>query len=170
MTKIFVDTNTQEIVKDIAASDMDWIMSQPYASRYTIFNPNSGPVGTVTMVVGSGWGSSETISNVTVGGTIAAYTLSVDNSGNISGGITVPSIGIGDQPIVISGSSSGDKVFNNAFMVTTTPAPSQPPVGYSHYTVSIAVTSLKITEQQITINIKLNGNTVYTLTDYRTAY
>ena len=36
MTIIQVDTNTQETAKDIAASNMDWIMSQPYASNYTL--------------------------------------------------------------------------------------------------------------------------------------
>ena len=38
MTKIQVDTNTQETAKDIAASNMDWIMSQPYASNYNLDN------------------------------------------------------------------------------------------------------------------------------------
>ena len=39
-TKIFVLTNTQEIAKDIAANDMEYIRSLPFAGSYTLPPPS----------------------------------------------------------------------------------------------------------------------------------
>ena len=36
LTLLYVDTNTHEISKDIAASDIDYVLSQPYGSAYTL--------------------------------------------------------------------------------------------------------------------------------------
>jgi len=163
--------NTKEASKDIAASEMDYIFSQPYANNYTVFNPNSGPVGTVvTVPTGSGWSSSDTSFSVKVGSTTATNTLVVSGTGKLSGTITIPSVTIGFQTISITGAVSGTQTFTNAFDVTTTAA--QYPAAYTGYTSSLSVTSVAGvgTEQQIVISISYKGNVIYTLTDYRTSY
>jgi prepilin-type N-terminal cleavage/methylation domain-containing protein len=169
---LYGDTNTHEIAKDMAASGMDDIMSQPYANTYTIFSPTSGPVGTViTIPSGAGWTANDTISGVTVGGTNAAYSLTVNSSGNLTGTITVPSISSGAQTIVITGANSGAEIFTGVFAVTNASTASQYPGEYSNYqVVLVKPVSLEVTEQQITINILFNGNIIYALTDYRTNY
>jgi len=169
--KTFGQMNTKEASKDIAASEMDYIFSQPYANNYTVFNPNSGPVGTVvTVPTGSGWSSSDTSFSVKVGSTTATNTLVVSGTGKLSGTITIPSVTIGFQTISITGTVSGTQTFTNAFDVTTTAA--QYPAAYTGYTSSLSVTSVAGvgTEQQIVISISYKGNVIYTLTDYRTSY
>lgn len=169
--KTFGQMNTTEASKDIAASEMDYIFSQPYANNYTVFNPNSGPVGTVvTVPTGSGWSSSDTSFSVKVGSTTATNTLVVSGTGKLSGTITIPSVTIGFQTISITGAVSGTQTFTNAFDVTTTAA--QYPAAYTGYTSSLSVTSVAGvgTEQQIAISISYKGNVIYTLTDYRTSY
>jgi prepilin-type N-terminal cleavage/methylation domain-containing protein len=169
--KTFGQMNTKEASKDIAASEMDYIFSQPYANNYTVFNPNSGPVGTVvTVPTGSGWSSSDTSFSVKVGSTTATNTLVVSGTGKLSGTITIPSVTIGFQTISITGAVSGTQTFTNAFDVTTTAA--QYPAAYTGYTSSLSVTSVAGvgTEQQIVISISYKGNVIYTLTDYRTSY
>ena len=170
--KTFGQMNTKETSKDIAASEMDYIFSQPYASNYTVFNPNSGPVGTVvTVPTGSGWSSSDTSFSVMVGSTTATNTLVVNSSGNLSGAITIPSVTIGLQSISITGAVSGTQTFVNAFNVTTTAA--QYPAEYVGYTSSIGVTNNFAgigTEQKIVISISYKSSIIYTLTDYRTYY
>jgi prepilin-type N-terminal cleavage/methylation domain-containing protein len=169
--KTFGQMNTKEVSKDIAASEMDYVFSQSYASNYTVFNPNSGPVGTVVIVPsGSGWSSSDTSFSVKVGSTAATNTLVVSGTGKLSGTITIPSVTIGFQTISITGAVSGTQTFTNAFDVTTTAA--QYPAAYTGYTSSLSVTSVAGvgTEQQIVISISYKGNVIYTLTDYRTSY
>jgi prepilin-type N-terminal cleavage/methylation domain-containing protein len=169
--RTFGQMNTKEASKDIAASEMDYIFSQSYANNYTVFNPNSGPVGTVvTVPTGSGWSSSDTSFSVKVGSTTATNTLVVSGTGKLSGTITIPSVTIGFQTISITGAVSGTQTFTNAFDVTTTAA--QYPAAYTGYTSSLSVTSVAGvgTEQQIVISISYKGNVIYTLTDYRTSY
>jgi prepilin-type N-terminal cleavage/methylation domain-containing protein len=170
--KTFGQMNTKEASKDIAASEMDYIFSQPYASNYTVFNPNSGPVGTiVTVPTASGWSSSDTSFSVKVGPTIATNTLVVSSSGNLSGTITIPSVTTGFQTISITGAVSGTQTFTNAFSVTTTAA--QYPAEYVGYTSSISITNNFAgvgTEQKIVLSISYKGSVIYTLTDYRTYY
>ncbi len=173
--KTFGQMNTKEVSKDIAASEMDYIFSQPYANNYTVFNPNSGPAGTtITVPTGSGWNDSDTISSVTVGGVTAAKSLTVSSSGNLTGTITVPSI-VGTPPfpvnIVITGANSGPQTFVNAFNVTTTAA--QYPAAYVGYVSSLTVNNSFAgvgTEQTIVLSISYKGSVIYTLTDYRTNY
>jgi type II secretory pathway pseudopilin PulG len=166
--------NTNEASKDIAASEMDYIYSQPYAQNYTIFNPSLGPAGTVIMVpAGSGWSSTDTSFSVTVGSIpVLTNTLTVNGSGNLTGTITVPSgVAAGFQTIVITGKSTQTgQTFLNAFNVTTGTA--QYPPEYAGFTSSLQVTAIQSTsnEQQIAINISAKGSIVYTLTDYRTNY
>jgi prepilin-type N-terminal cleavage/methylation domain-containing protein len=169
--RTFGQMNTKEASKDIAASEMDYIFSQSYANNYTVFNPNSGPVGTVvTVPTGSGWSSSDTSFSVKVGSTTATNTLVVSGTGKLSGTITIPSVTIGFQTISITGAVSGTQTFTNAFDVTTTAG--QYPAAYTGYTSSLSVTSVAGvgTEQQIVISISYKGNVIYTLTDYRTSY
>ena len=170
--KTFGQMNSKEASKDIAASEMDYIFSQPYASNYTVFNPNSGPVGTVVIVpTGSGWSSSDTSFSVKVGSATAINTLVVSSTGNLSGTITVPSVTTGLQTISISGAVSPTQTFTNAFNVTTTAA--QYPAEYVGYTSSLGITNNFAgvgTEQKIVISISYKGNVIYTLTDYRTSY
>jgi prepilin-type N-terminal cleavage/methylation domain-containing protein len=174
ITLLYSDTNSHEIAKDIAASDMNYIMSQPYASNYTIFNPSSGPAGTViTIPTGSGWSPNDQIKSVTIGGTTSAYSLVVDSSGNLNGSITVPPLGgaTGPQTIVITGQNTGPAIFSGAFAATNATTTTQYPTAYSNYTVVLVKpVSLELTEQQITINILFGGKTIYTLTDYRTNF
>jgi prepilin-type N-terminal cleavage/methylation domain-containing protein len=176
--KTFGQMNTKEASKDIAASEMDYIFSQPYSTNinnnnyvYTVFNPNSGPAGTVVNVpTGSGWSPSDTSFSVKVGSTTAINTLTVNSNGNISGTITVPSGLTGFQTISITGAVSGTQTFTNAFDVTTSAA--QYPAAYTGYTSSLSVTAVAGvgTEQKIVISISYKGNVIYTLTDYRTYY
>jgi type II secretory pathway pseudopilin PulG len=170
--KTFGQMNTKEVSKDIAASEMDYIFSQPYANNYTVFNPNSGPAGTiVTVPTGSGWSSSDTSFSVRIGPTTATNTLVVSSTGNLSGTITVPSVTTGPQTISITGVVSGTQTFVNAFNVTTTAA--QYPSAYigcvSSLTVNNNVAGVGA-EQKIVINISYKNNVIYTLTDYRTYY
>jgi hypothetical protein len=161
--------DTHEASKDIAASEMDYILSQPYANNYTIFNPSSGPVATViTVPAGSGWSTSDTIFSVIMGVTVAPNTLTVNINGNLTGTITVPSGLTGLQTVQITGNYTGTHTFSNAFDVTGTTA--EYPAEYAGYTSSLSVTPVQPTEQQIVINISDKNQVVYTLTDYRTNY
>jgi type II secretory pathway pseudopilin PulG len=168
----FGELNTNEASKDIAASEMDYIYSQPYAASYTIFNPSSGPTGTViTVPAGSGWSSPDTSFSVTIGSIpVLTNTLTLNGSNNLTGTITVPSgVTAGFQTIIITGKSTGNsQTFANAFNVATGTA--QYPPEYAGYTSSLSVTQIQPTEQQIVINISTKGSVVYTLTDYRTYY
>jgi type II secretory pathway pseudopilin PulG len=163
--------NTNEASKDVAASEMDYIYSQPYAASYTIFNPSSGPTGTViTVPAGSGWSSTDTSFSVTIDSIpVLTNTLTVNGSGSLTGTITVPSgVAAGFQTIIITGNSThNSQKFVNAFNVTA--GNSQYPPEYLGFTSSLQVTAFSSTEQQIVINISAK-NTVYTLTDYRTNY
>jgi len=163
--------NTYEASKDIAASEMDYIYSQPYAQNYTIFNPSSGPTGTVITVPAGGWLYADTSFSVTIGSIpVLTNTLTVDGSGNLTGTITVPSgVAAGFQTIIITGKSTGkSQTFVNAFNVATGTA--QYPPEYVGFTSSLQVTAIQSTEQQIVINISAKGSIVYKLTDYRTNY
>jgi hypothetical protein len=100
---------------------------QIFSTNFTVttatatFNPTSGKVGSTITVTGSGWALSDTISSVKVGGTTAANTLIVNSSGSLSGTITVPSVSVGLQNIIITGNISGTQTFSNAFTVVGVP-------------------------------------------------
>ncbi|MCX6668038.1 MAG: hypothetical protein NTV74_07395, partial [Euryarchaeota archaeon] len=81
------------------------------------FDPIIGPVGTIITVTGEGWTADELITAVTVGGGAAVHTLTVDGDGNLSGTITVPTQATGLKNIVITGNTSGEQTFTNAFTV-----------------------------------------------------
>jgi hypothetical protein len=86
------------------------------------FNPTSGSVLTEVAVTGTGWVADEVIDpdSVTVGVAEATHTLVVDVGGNLSGTITVPTgLDPGTHSIVITGATSGEQAFVNAFEVTT---------------------------------------------------
>ena len=99
--------------------------AQTFSSAFTVtaaatFTPISGPVGTLITVTGTGWTGNETIAgvgNVTVGGANATYSLTVLN-GALSGNITVPTLAVGLQTIVITGATSGAQTFPGNFTVT----------------------------------------------------
>ncbi|HXY75058.1 MAG TPA: prepilin-type N-terminal cleavage/methylation domain-containing protein [Dehalococcoidales bacterium] len=169
MTKVYASMHQQEIAKDVAAANMDYIMSRPYANNYTIFNPSSGNMGTViTISAGSGWSPSDTSFNVQVGTAVATNTLTVNSSGILSGTITLPSVTTGSQTITITGSTNDSQTFVNAFNVTTTS--NQYPATYANYKMNLSINQIRLTEQQIIISISLNNKVLYTLTDYRTNY
>jgi hypothetical protein len=86
------------------------------------FEPISGPVETEITVTDTGWEADEDITSVTVGGEAATHTLTVDGDGNLSGTITVPELDPGVKDIVITGATSGEQTFLNAFTVTATAA------------------------------------------------
>ncbi len=97
------------------------------------FNPNKGPAGTLANVSGTGWAPSDTISQVKVGGSTASHTLTVNNTGALSGTVTIPAgLGNGVMTALITGTKSGTQTINTAFTVTTataTFAPDSGPVG-----------------------------------------
>jgi len=100
----------------------------------TLFSPEYGTEGTSITVSGSGWGTPDTINDVTVGGIPATnYSLSVDSDGRLLGTITVPHhVTGGWQDIVITGSNSGTHTFSNVFIVQTAIfSPDSGPVGTS---------------------------------------
>jgi len=96
-----------------------------------IFTPTSGTVGTEIAVTGTGWVALEVINPVTVGGVTATHTLTVDGGGNLSGSVWVPALAPGDKDIVITGASSSEQTFPDAFTVnpTATFVPFGGPVG-----------------------------------------
>jgi prepilin-type N-terminal cleavage/methylation domain-containing protein len=177
--KVEAITRTQETAKDIAISDIENIKSQQYESDYIICNPSSGPAGTViTVPAGSGWATADTISGVTVGGIIAANTLTVNTVNgisNLSGTITVPSSLKAGTPynVVITGSTSGVKTFIDAFTVTNVAVNL---AEYGAYVSTLIVNNFRMSlyddpnEQEIGITVSLNGKILFTLTDYRTDY
>jgi hypothetical protein len=97
-------------------------ITQTVANTTATFTPASGPVGTVITVSGVGWAMSDTISGVSIGGTGVSVNLTVDNTGNLSGTITVPSLTPGLKDISIIGTATGTKTFLGVFKVTTVPS------------------------------------------------
>ena len=103
--------------------------NQTFAGAFTvttataIFNPATGPVGTVITVTGTGWAGNDTITAVTVGNITATSThhLTVNAVGALTGNITVPTAldTLGLKDIVITGATSGAQTFEDAFTVTT---------------------------------------------------
>ena len=85
-----------------------------------LFNPTVGPVGASIVVNDTGWIAGESIDVVTVGGVIAAYTLTVDVDGNLFGTIVIPVLDPGIKDIVITGTSSGERTFTDAITVIPT--------------------------------------------------
>ena len=116
--------------------------AQTYANAFTVtaaanFSPTSGSVGTAITVNGSGWAASDTITSVTVGGTTATYSLSVNN-GILSGTITVPSsLAAGAQTIVITGAASGTQTYSKAFTVINATATFNPTSGPAGTTINV---------------------------------
>jgi len=112
--------------------------TQTFPSAFTVttttavFDPVSGPVGTVIAVTGTGWAGNETIAagNVTVGNITATHTLTVNGGGVLSGNITVPAtVAIGNATIVITGATSGAQTFADAFEVKAATAIFNPAYG-----------------------------------------
>ena len=109
--------------------------TQTFTSAFTVttaaasFNPNSGPVGTIITVAGSGWPLSDSNYNVTVGGTAATDSLTANSSGVLSGTITVPSVTTGNQSISIIEALSGAQILSTNFTVTTAGAAFTPTSG-----------------------------------------
>lgn len=85
----------------------------PYTAS---FDPATGPVGQLVNVTGAEWSTPQTF-EVTLSGTSAPNTLSVDGSGNLTGTITVPQKVSGRYDWRITGSTDGEKVFNGAFQL-----------------------------------------------------
>jgi prepilin-type N-terminal cleavage/methylation domain-containing protein len=76
-TKVLVRANTQETAKDMAASAMEWILSQQYNSSYTLPSSmtTSGSLSVVNPVVPEYIRMSEQKITITVQGLTPPFTL-----------------------------------------------------------------------------------------------
>ncbi len=112
------------------------------------FDPATGPVGTTITVTGNctGWVASETITAVTVGGTTATHTLTVNGGGNLTGTITVPAVTGGAKAIVINGSASGPQNFPSAFTVTAAATAFDPATGPIGTVIAVTGTGWRASE------------------------
>jgi hypothetical protein len=81
------------------------------------FTPTHGPIGQSITVNGPNYDAGDTITGVTVGGTPASHTLTVDGSGVLSGTITCPVISSGLTDIIIAASVTGTLTYTDAFTV-----------------------------------------------------
>ena len=79
----------------------------PPAGPTAKFTPNSGEITNIIAVTGSGWSVGETISSVTIGGVAAENTLIVDDTGALTGSLTVPGLQNGSWNVIITGSVTG---------------------------------------------------------------
>jgi hypothetical protein len=182
-SKVLVSANTKEVAKDIAASDMEYIKSLPWADNYILLTSSSssssygnpvifkaivspgpaagipGATGTVTFK--DGGTALPGSSTVTLSGGQAIFSTSTLTQGShnikavYSGDATHSSL----TSIVLTQTVT-------ASSTTSTPAPAI----NSNYLSSINITSLRMNEQQIDITITWGGKTVFTLTDYRVNY
>ena len=84
------------------------------------FTPNSGEITNIIVITGSGWAIGETISSVTIGGVAAENTLIVDDTGALTGSLTVPGLQNGSWNVIIIGSITGAITFPGAFTVKPT--------------------------------------------------
>ena len=173
-SKVLVSANTQEVAKDIAAGDMEYIRSLPYADNYILLTSssstsNSGNPVTFRVVVTPGAAT----------GTVAFKDgSSVIGTGTLSGGQTTfstSSLSLGTHSItaVYSGDATYNSITSIVITQTVTASSTSPllpgPIN-GNYTSSINVTYLRRYEQRIDITITWGGKTVFTLTDFRANY
>ena len=112
-------------------------------------------------------GGSDTIAagNVTVGGTAATHTLTVNGTGNLTGNITVPTLAVGLKTIVITGDTSGVQTFTGAFTVTTVTATFDPPTGPAGTVIAVTGTGWAASDTIAAGNVTVGGITAtHTLT------
>ena len=176
-SKVTIVTRTQETAKDIAISDMESIESQPYAQNYILLTSTQNPspinqsvtftaivtpntaVGTVTFMDGATVLGTGTISSGT-----ATYTTPIASP-----------LALGNHSITAVYATNGttSPVLTQVVASTVT-TPSTTQTSQAYFT-NLNVTPLRMNvyddnEQEIDITVSLNGNTLFTLTDYRTNY
>ena len=119
-----------------------------------IFDPTSGPIGTLISVTGAGWVDEEVINSVTIGGEVAMYILDVNTDGELIGEITVPTLSPGVKDIDIIGLDSGEQTFTDAFTVVpaATFGPTSGPVG-----TVITVTGTGWVGEETVISVTIGG-------------
>ena len=176
-SKVLVSANTQEVAKDIAASDMEYIRSLPFASNYILLTSSSGsssfgnPVifraivtpgaATGTVTFKDGGTALPGSSTVTLSGGQAIFSTSTLTQGSHN----ITAVYSGDA----THSSLTSIVFTQTVTASSTTTILPAPIN-SNYLSSINVTYLRMNEQQIDITITWGGKTVFTLTDYRVNY
>jgi len=173
-SKVLVLANTQEVAKDIAASDMEYIRSLPFASNYILLTSSSSSSSLGNPVI-----FKAIVTPGAATGSVAFYDGStLLGTTNLSGGQATFSSSIlilGTHPItaVYSGDATHSSItsiiltqtINPSSTTTILPAPIN-----SNYLSSINVTYLRMNEQQIDITITWGGKIVFKLTDYRVNY
>ena len=175
-SKVLVSANTQEVAKDIAASDMEYIRSLPFAANYVLLTSSSSS---------SSFGNSVIFRAVVTPGTATGTVAFKDGSTvigttTLSGGqatFSTSTLAISPPSHAITAVYSGDASHSSitSIVLTQTVNPSSttsilPGPINSNYLSSINVTYLRMNEQQIDITITWGGKTVFTLTDYRVNY
>jgi len=173
-SKVLVLANTQEVAKDIAASDMEYIRSLPFADNYILLTSSSSS---------SSFGNSVIFKAIVTPG-VATGTVAFKDGGTVigtsplSGGQAIfatSTLAIGSHNItaIYSGDATHGSltsiVLTQTVTVSSTTATLPGPIN-SNYLSSINVTYLRMNEQQIDITITWGGKTVFTLTDFRVNY
>jgi prepilin-type N-terminal cleavage/methylation domain-containing protein len=167
-TRVLVLTNTQEVAKDIASSDMEYIRSIPFADNYVILTSSntSATVGdSVTFMVN--------VTYPTATDTVTFYDgASTLGTGNLSLGqttLTTSALTAGSHNITAVYSGITSTVLTEIINATP-PATSALAAKNSNYIASINVTYLRFNEQRIDITIRWGGKVVFSLTDFRVNY
>jgi len=179
-SKVLVSANTQEVAKDIAASDMEYIRSLPFASNYILLTSSSGSSSFGNPVIFKAIvspGPTDLIPGAT-GIVTFLDGVNVIGTATLSGGqatFSTSTLTQGGSPHSITAVYSGDHSSLTSIVFTQTVTPSStttilPAPINSNYLSSINVTPLQMNEQKIDIRISWGGKTVFTLTDYRVNY
>jgi prepilin-type N-terminal cleavage/methylation domain-containing protein len=167
-TRVLVLTNTQEVAKDIAASDMEYIRSLPVADNYIILTSSntSATVGySVTFMVNVTYpAATDTVTFYDGATALGTGTLSLGQTT-----LTTSSLTVGSHNITAVYSGLTSTVLTE-IINTTPPATSTPPAKNGNYTTTISVTYLRFNEQRIDITVHWGGILVFSLTDFRVNY
>jgi len=175
-SKVLVLANTQEVAKDVAASDMEYIRSLPFADNYILLTSSSSSSSLGNSVIfkaivtpGAATGTvafkdgSTLLGTTTLSGGQATFS-------NSTLAISPPSHSI---TAVYSGYATHSSLTSIVLTQTITPSSTTtilPAPINSNYLSSINVTYLRMNEQRIDITITWGGKTVFTLSDYRVNY
>ena len=167
-TRVLVLTNTQEVAKDIASSDMEYIRSIPFADNYILLTSSnaSATVGdSVTFMVNVSYpAATDTVTFYDVSSTLGTGTLSLGQTT-----LTTSALTAGTHNITAVYSELTSTVLTE-IINTTPPATSAPPAKTGNYTTTITVTYLRFNEQRIDMTVHWGGKVVFSLTDFRVNY
>jgi prepilin-type N-terminal cleavage/methylation domain-containing protein len=167
-TRVLVLTNTQEVAKDIASSDMEYIRTVPFADNYILLNSSnaSATVGdSVTFMVNVTYpAATDTVTFYDGATPLGTGTISLGQTTLTTSALTAGSHNI---TAVYSGLTS---TVLTEIINTTPPATSTPPAKNGNYTTTISVTYLRFNEQRIDMTVNWGGKVVFSLTDFRVNY